>query len=167
MVAKQRQRGPVWSDVKNKVVGLDQKQLVQLVGDLYRLSRENQEFLHARFGVGNDPLAPYKKSIQEFMYPDTYSDKPIQISEAKAAIRRFSKAVGDLSGEAELKTFFVECGNQFMVDYGDMNEGFYNALNLIYKKAVGKILSLPVEQRREFRHSSTERSYWISFHRPL
>lgn len=156
MVAKQKQRGPTWSDVKSKVGGLDQKQLIQIVGDLYRLSKENQEFLNARFGVLDDPLAPFKKSIEESMYPDIYSDKPIQISKAKGAIRRYSKAVGDLIGEAELKTFFVECGNQFTVEYGDMDEGFYNALNLMYKEAIDKILSLPVEQRYEFRERLEE-----------
>ena len=156
MVAKQKQRAPTWSEVKSKVVKLDQKQLIQIVGDLYRLSKENQEFLNARFGVLDDPLAPFKKSIEESMYPDIYRDKPIQISKAKAAIRHYSKAVGDISGEAELKTFFVECGNRFTVEYGDMDEGFYNALNLMYKEAIDKILILPVEQRDDFRERLEE-----------
>ena len=156
MVAKQKQRGPTWSEVKSKVVKLDHKQLIQIVGDLYRLSKENQEFLNARFGVLDDPLAPFKKSIEEFMYPDIYSDKPIQISKAKAAIRRYSKAVGDISGEAELKTFFVECGTRFTVEYGDQDEAFYNALILMYKEAIDKILSLPVEQLDEFRERLEE-----------
>ena len=156
MVSKLKQRAPTWSEVKSKVVKLDQKQLIQIVGDLYRLSKENQEFLNARFGVLDDPLAPFKKSIEESMYPDIYRDKPIQISKAKAAIRRYSKAVGDISGEAELKTFFVECGNRFTVEYGDMDEGFYNALNLMYKEAIDKILILPVEQRDDFRERLEE-----------
>jgi len=156
LVAKQKQRAPTWSEVKSKVVKLDQKQLIQIVGDLYRLSKENQEFLNARFGVLDDPLAPFKKSIEESMYPDIYRDKPIQISKAKAAIRRYSKAVGDISGEAELKTFFVECGNRFTVEYGDIDEGFYNALNLMYKEAIDKILILPVEQRDDFRERLEE-----------
>lgn len=156
MVFKQKQRGPTWSDVKSKVVNLDHKQLIQIVGDLYRLSKENEEFLNARFGVLDDPLAPFKKSIEESMYPDIYSDKPIQISRAQGAIRRYCKAVGDISGEAELKIFFVECGTRFTVEYGDMDEGFYNALNLMYKEAINKILSLPVEQRDDFRERLEE-----------
>jgi len=46
--------------------------------------------------------------------------------------------VRDLSGEAELKTYFVECGNQFTVDYDDIDEEFYDALNLMFKQAVDK-----------------------------
>lgn len=56
----------------------------------------------------------------------------IQISRAKGAISRYCKAVRDISGEVELKIFFVECGARFTVEYGDMDEGFYNALNLMY-----------------------------------
>ena len=67
------------------------------------------------------------------MYPNIYSDKPVQvyISEAKKAISSYSKAIGDKIGEAELMTFFVEYGNSFTVDYGDMDEDFYYALESI------------------------------------
>jgi hypothetical protein len=47
----------------------------------------------------DDPLAPFKKSIEESMYPDIYRDKPVQISKAKGPVMRYSKAVGDLIGE--------------------------------------------------------------------
>jgi hypothetical protein len=155
-VAKQKQSGPTWSDVKNRVAILDQKQLVQLAGDLYRLSNENRDFFHARFAVGEDPLAPYKKTIAECMYPDIYRDKPIEISKAKRAISSYSKATGDPLGEAELMTFFVECGNSFTVEFGDIDEEFYDALNLMYKRTIEKVLSLPLEQRDDFRERLEE-----------
>lgn len=50
----------------------------------------------------------------------------------------------------------MECGNRFTVEYGDMDEGFYNALNLMYKEAIDKILILPVEQRDDFRERLEE-----------
>jgi hypothetical protein len=50
LVAKQKQRGPSWADVKSKGVNLNHKQHIQIVGDLHLLSKENQEFLNARFG---------------------------------------------------------------------------------------------------------------------
>jgi hypothetical protein len=39
------------SDVKKEIVKLEQKQLVMLVGDLFRLSKENKSFVNARFAV--------------------------------------------------------------------------------------------------------------------
>jgi len=142
--------------VKSILASLDQKQLVQLAGDLYRLSKENKDFFHARFAVVEDPLAPYKKTIEECMYQNVYRDKPIEISKAKRGISNYSKAVGDPLGEAELMTFFVECGNSFTVEFGDIDEEFYNALNLMYKRTIEKVLSLPVEQRGEFRERLKE-----------
>lgn len=106
----------MWSDVKSTVDILDHKQLITLVADLYRFSKENQAFLNARFGIGSDPLAPYKKIIDDCMYPDMYSDKPVQIAKAKKAISNYSKAVGDPIGETELMIFFVEVGNSFTIN---------------------------------------------------
>jgi len=142
--------------VKNRVASLDQKQLVQLARDLYGFSQENKHFFHARFAVGEEPLAPYKKTIAECMYPNVYRDKPIEISKAKRAISAYSKAVGDPSGEAELMTYFVECGNSFTVEFGDIDEEFYISLNLMYKRTIEKVLSLPAEQRGEFRERLKE-----------
>jgi hypothetical protein len=56
-----------------------------------------------------------------------------------------------LLGEAELMTFFVECGNSLTVNYGDMDEAFYDALNSMYRRAIKKALTLPEERQDEFR----------------
>jgi hypothetical protein len=61
----------------------------------------NRDFLHAHFSIGDDPIAPYKKVIEECMFPDGMKNKPIQISTAKKAISEDSKALGDAKGEAE------------------------------------------------------------------
>jgi len=136
LAAKRKKKGPTWSDVKAALVDLDKKQLLKLVADLYRLSNENKTFLNSRFDVGDNPLGPHKKIIQECMYPDIYSNKPIQISRAKKAISSYSKAVGDPAGEAELMTYFVECGNKFTVDFGDIDGPFYYALNRMYRQTI-------------------------------
>ena len=149
-MAKRRTGSPTWSDVKSAVLDLDQKHLLRLVADMYRFSKENQAFFHARFGVGDDLLAPYKNTIEDCMYPDVHIDKPIQISKATKAISSYSKAAGDPVGETELMVFFVECGNNFTVSFGDIDEGFYDALNRMYHRAIRKVLSLPEERQEQF-----------------
>ena len=150
-MAKRKSGNPTWSDVKSAVSDLDQKELLKLIADLYRFSKDNQAFFHARFEVGDDPLGPYKKTIDGCMYPDVVRNKPIQISKAKKAISNYSKAIGDPLGEIELMILFVECGNNFTLSYGDIDEGFYDALNRMYQRAIEKILNLPEEQRGEFK----------------
>jgi hypothetical protein len=150
-MSKRTTKSPGWSDVKARVSDQSQKQLLQLVADLYRLSKENREFLHARFSVGDDSLGPYKERIRDCMYPDVYSNKPVQVSKARRAISSYSKATGDPLGEAELMTVLVEYGNRFTVDFGDMDGPFYDSLNRAFQKAIDKVLSLPQEQRDGFR----------------
>ena len=41
-----------WSDVKAKLGDFDRAGLLGLVQDLYTTSKDNQNFLHARFGLG-------------------------------------------------------------------------------------------------------------------
>ena len=156
ILSKKKHASPAWSYVKSVVAGLDKKQLVELVRDLYRLSKENQAFLAARLSLGEDPLAPYKKTIRNCMYPDVMTDKPVQIAKAKRAISDYSKAVGDPVGEAELMTLFVECGNSFTVEYGDIDEDFYNALNLMYRRTLEKVLSLAEGQHGVFKERLRE-----------
>ena len=148
---KTKMRDPSWSDVKESIASLDTSELIQLIAGLYRLSKGNRDFLHARFSIGDDPIAPYKKVIEECKFPDVFKNKPIQISTAKKAINEYSTAVSDTKGEAELMTYFVECGNQFTVEYGDIGEGFYDALLRMYARAIKKVLTLPEEEQHEFR----------------
>ena len=151
MITRTNNRAPSWSDVKESIASLGTSGLIQLIASLYRLSKGNRDFLHARFSIGDDPIAPYKKVIEDCMFPDVMKDKPIEISTAKKAINEYSKAVGDAKGEAELMTYFVECGNQFTVEFGDIDEGFYDALLRMYARAIKKVLTLPDEEQREFR----------------
>ncbi|MDX8389065.1 MAG: hypothetical protein R8M38_01105, partial [Mariprofundaceae bacterium] len=68
--AKQRNEAkPTWSMLKRSLVELEQKELLGLIRDLYRASKENQSFLHARFSLGQDTLEPYKLTIKRWICP--------------------------------------------------------------------------------------------------
>lgn len=54
---------PSWSDVKTRLADFDRAGLLGLVQDLYAASKDNKAFLHARFGLSDDPLEPYKDVI--------------------------------------------------------------------------------------------------------
>ncbi len=61
---------PSWSDVKGKLTDIDRAGLIGLVQDLYAARKDNQAFLHARFGLGDDVLKPYKATIDRWLWPD-------------------------------------------------------------------------------------------------
>lgn len=58
-----------WSQVKAKLTDFDRAGLIGLLQDLYAASKENQAFLHSRFGLGEDPLRPYKQTIARSLGP--------------------------------------------------------------------------------------------------
>src|ERR1039457_3911910 len=59
MVRRQSISKRTWTDVKAKLASFDRIGLLGLVQDLYAAHKDNQTFLHARFGLGADVLTPY------------------------------------------------------------------------------------------------------------
>lgn len=150
MKSKKKQT-PSWSDVKTALARLDPQGLLELISDMYQLSKDNKDFLHTRFSAGDDVLGPYKKIIKECMYPDIQNES-VRIIRAKRAISDYSKAIPDAKGEAELLTYFVECGHKFTLDYGDIDEDFYDSLLEVYGQAIKKVLALPVPEQDDFKN---------------
>jgi hypothetical protein len=61
VAAKQKKSTPTWNDVKGKVADFDR---AGLVGVLQALYAANRAFLHARLGLGADPIEPFKVTIK-------------------------------------------------------------------------------------------------------
>jgi hypothetical protein len=61
-------------------------------------------------------------------------------------------ASNDNKGTADLMVYYVECGNKFTLDYGDINEAFYDALIEMYKKATKTVLKLPKSKQSSLRN---------------
>lgn len=78
--------------------------------DLYAASKDNQIFLHAHFGLGDDMLKPYKTSIDRWLWPDVFKNQDTSVAKAKKAIADYRRAVGQPEGLAELMVFFCERG---------------------------------------------------------
>ena len=54
----QKEKTPTWTDLKAKLKDFDRAGLIGLVQDLYAANKDNQLFLHARFGLLDDALEP-------------------------------------------------------------------------------------------------------------
>lgn len=107
-----------WSNVKAKLVDFDRAGLLGLVQDLYAASKDNQTFLHARFGLGDDVLKPYKTTIDRWLWPDMFKNQDTSVSKAKRAISDYKKAIGQPEGLAELMVFYCERAAGFSDDVG-------------------------------------------------
>jgi len=138
---------PTWTDVKAKLADFDRAALLGLIQSLYRAHKDNQMFLHSRFGLGGDALEPYKKSIDRWLWPDVMRNQDTSVSQAKRAISDYKKAVGDPEGVAELMVFYCEQAAGFCHDICSDDEGFFDALVRMFEQALKFANALSPDRR--------------------
>ncbi|MGD7654007.1 MAG: hypothetical protein ACQCXQ_12380 [Verrucomicrobiales bacterium] len=144
-----------WSAVKKHTKDWTPAQLTALIKDLYDRSADNRTFLEARVqadGSGGAALETYRQRIVEQFYPKRGFGK-LKLGEARKAIRDYKKATGNVEGTIELLLTYVENGNDFTCDFGDINGPFYDSLCSVMNelaavlKAEGQATYAKVQER--------------------
>ena len=136
-----------WNLVKGELRHLDRAGLVGLLMDLHTLAPENRAFLAARFGLGPDPLAPYKASISRWICPDVARGQDISVKKAKKAISDYRKAIGQPEGVTELCIHDCEEAARLLSECGMGDEAYFSALVRMYDQALSKVIDLtPIER---------------------
>ena len=87
MARRQPASKPSWIDVKAKLASFDRLGLLGLIQDLYAAHKDNQTFLHARFGLGADALKPYKETLDRWLWPDVLRNQDTSVAKASEALR--------------------------------------------------------------------------------
>ena len=122
-----------WSRIRPRLKGWSRPALVALLKDLYDASAANRDFVHARFQAHDDTgeaLERYRRKIVEQFFPKRGFGK-LKLAEARKAIRDYRKATGNIAGTIELMLTYVEQGTAFTLEYGDIDEPFYNSLDSV------------------------------------
>ncbi|HII02602.1 TPA: hypothetical protein HA351_13475 [Methanosarcinaceae archaeon] len=117
-----------WSEVKNSLKTLDKNELIDLIRDLYRYSAENRRIIirrHPEEKKSDWVLESFQRVIRNEFFPDKglgglHSDV------TRKAIMDYSEGSGDLEGTMELMLLFVENVVEFVNEYGDIDEEFYD-----------------------------------------
>lgn len=138
---------PTWNDVKAKLADFDRAGLLDLIRSLYSAHKDNQMFLHSRFGLGGDVLEPYKKIIDRWLWPDVLRKQDVSVSQAKQAISDYKRAVGDPEGVTELMVFYCERAAGFCADIYSDDEGYFDALVRMFEQALKFANALSLDRR--------------------
>ena len=144
---RQSKSQPRWTDGKAKLSHFDRAALLGLIQSLYTAHKDNQTFLDARFGLGEDVLEPYKKTMDRWLWPDLFRKQDTSVSQAKRAISDYKKAVGDPEGLAELMVFYCERAAGFCSDICNDDEGYFDALGRLFEQALKFATALSVDRR--------------------
>lgn len=143
-------KAPTWTSLKPKLAEKNHAELLRLVADLYSLSEENRRFITTRYSGSSNNSAPYKNIISDSLYPDVFENEPIKLAIGKKAISDYFKATKDKAGQLELMVYYLETGNQFTLDYGDINEGFYSSLESMLDRILSVLKKQPEEVNKQY-----------------
>lgn len=114
---------------------------MNLLGDLHRLSPQNRALIEARIAAhsgGKGVLEAIRRVVLEEFYPPR-GEPPLRLKVARRAIRDYERATGDRRGVLELLVYFVETGNRFTLQFGDIHEEFYWELLKAFKEVVQRL----------------------------
>lgn len=126
------------SDLKKQLKTYDQKELIQLIADLYKMNKDVQSYLSVQF-VGEEATADLfietKKKIEHEFFPKKGHGQ-LRLAEAKKAITEFKKLANDPFKTTELMLYYVEQGVKFTTTYGDIDGPFYSSMVTMYVKVI-------------------------------
>lgn len=147
MARPQSKSQPTWVDVKAKLATFDRAALLELIHHLYSAHKDNRTFLHARFGLGQDVLEPYKRTIDRWLWPEVFRNQDTSVSKAKQAISDYKKAVGDPEGLTELMVFYCERAAGFCNDIAQQDEGYFDAMVRMFEQGLKSANTLSANGR--------------------
>ena len=150
-MAKHNTGQPTWAKVKQVLGNWQSKELLTLIGELYRLSATNRDLLHSRSRIENHPMDRYRRVVEKGLCPNVLRDERIDYQASKRAIKEYRSAIGDVAGSCDLLIYFVECGNAHVTQYGDFDPGLLNAIIKSFRDACELIRVLPEAQQQSFK----------------
>ena len=141
-----------WTEIRKKLASCSERDLLGLISELYELSKENLNFLEARFLQDTSALDRYKAHIKRYLAPDEpwKPSQQISIREAKKAISDYRKASSNAINLIDLMVYYIECGTDFSCEFGDMDEAYYASLESMFDKAVTLMKKQPLDDVEDF-----------------
>ncbi|MEW6408344.1 MAG: DUF6155 family protein [Patescibacteria group bacterium] len=122
--------------LKQYLKDLSREKLISEIIELFRKFSKVNEFYQFKL-VKNGDLDlhnKYKKIIKDEFFPNRGFGK-MRLSIAKKAINDFKKICTNKYFIADLMIFYVEMGVKFTLEYGDIDESFYNSMENMYESA--------------------------------
>ena len=132
--------------MKRTIKSLKQSELVSLINGLQKLNNENSDYIQAF--LNKEECAPslelYKKKIRKSLEDAMDEDWRFEIEadNCEKTLKAYLSATDDKLGYAELLVLTVEMANQITLDYGDIDEEYYDQVEDWYLTAAKQIVSL-------------------------
>jgi len=117
--------------LKNDLAKLDKKALIEIIADLYKKNKTAKEYLDFYFKPDEDGLfEKYRAKVYEAFYPKRGFG--YNLKQGKQHISEFKKLEASPKLLISLMLHYVETGVKFTLEFGDINEAFYNSIESTY-----------------------------------
>lgn len=126
------------TELKKHLKSLDREDLIRLVVELSKTSKEAENYLAAQVQGDTAVEELYKEAklqIQNEFFPRKGEPK-LRLAHAKKAISNFGKFTNDRVLKTDLMLHYVEMGTEFTIAYGDIDGPFYNSLASMFHQVV-------------------------------
>jgi hypothetical protein len=114
-----------WSELKKSLQETNQKELINLLHDLFKNSVDNRRYITARYAKTENEskiLEAYrKKVINVYYHPRGAASQP-HYSVAKKAVNDYSEASGNIKGTMDLALTLVENVMKYLHEFSGIDE---------------------------------------------
>ncbi len=134
------------SQLKKYLQNSSKQTLSDDVIELFKKFPKVKEFYQSKLveGGGLDLRDKYKKIIKNEFFPDRGLGK-MRLSVARRAVSDFKKLCDNSHFIADLMIYYVEMGVDFTLEYGDIDEPFYNSMENMYELAAKFVIDSKIE----------------------
>jgi hypothetical protein len=121
--------------LKQELESFDKKKLIELICDLYNKNKSVKEYLDYYVNPNEqETLKLYKARVREAFYPIRGFN--LKLAVGKKAISDFRKLKPSMDSLIDLMLYYVENGVEYTNEFGDIDEGFYSSLEIVFKNSL-------------------------------
>jgi hypothetical protein len=170
------------TELKKHLKQYDQKELIDLVVELYMANKDVQNILSSKF-LGEEAIEPLFNKAQIMIKNEFFPDRghgKLRLTEVKKEITAFKNATNDEKRTIELMLCTVELGVEYTSTYGYISDSYYSSLlkmfdqvaiecdgdELLYREfssRIDKVLSLATDTVWGFEEAMFEIYYSIQW----
>jgi hypothetical protein len=148
---KEKKKVPVWGSIKQQLNEKSKEELIDLIKKIFDFSSEAQAILQANMVESSDntTLELFRENIKKNFITNRGFSKNM-LTDSKRMVQEYSKTTRNTIGIIDLLLTFIECGTEYTVVNGDINEPFYDSLETAFEEMSNMIRICGVDTYRLF-----------------
>lgn len=127
--------------LEKKLQNMSKEECIQMIMSFYRFDKTAEQIINLQMvgdSYGNELLEKYKKRLYKIFNPSDIVRMGFSIDTAQQVLSEFADICVNDNGKwyGDLALYFAECATDFTMDYGDIDENFYDVLGDAYHDAI-------------------------------